>query len=416
MTIRFGVCALILMLPSGPVAEAATFCVTSGNQLNLALQAAEFNSESDTIKVATGTHITDYHAPGAPQWSYEPVLQAEDSDYEYNLTISGGWNAADNCLTQLTKNPAATVLDARYWGPVFSVTMVYADFIGTLNISNLTFYRGESNNILGDAGMRIIVGGGTPGPSITFDNILVSGNRSGANSGRIATISLNASGTFKIRNSEFLNNSFTHSFSGGLSFSATNGATGMFTNNSISGNTATVSRMGLEAFGSVTLSNNAIGDNSSTAGTSFDFFSDNAALLTLTNNHFETVEITGDPPSSFTNTTTGDPVWHLDVARMVPDALPAVSPLRDSGDNNPAGGVPIIDFSGQPRIVNLVIDRGAVEAADAPPAASCRPTRDGCFSRQRLDNGAPRPDWGGIRWDAAYVQCQRRHCAGSDQA
>ena len=58
---------------------------------------------------------------------------------------------------------------------------------------------------------------------------------------------------------------------------------------------------------------------------------------------------------------------------MVPDALPAVSPLRDSGDNNPAGGVPNIDFSGQPRIVNAIIDRGAVEAADAPPAVPVGP-------------------------------------------
>ena len=145
---RFCVCSLILMLSCGSVAQAATFCVTSGNQLNIALQAAGFNSEHDTIKVATGTHITDRYAPGDYQWKFEPALQAEDSDYEYNLTISGGWNAADNCLTQLTRNPAATVLDARYWGPVFAVTMVFGDFIGKLEISNLTFYRGESNNLL----------------------------------------------------------------------------------------------------------------------------------------------------------------------------------------------------------------------------------------------------------------------------
>ena len=54
---------------------------------------------------------------------------------------------------------------------------------------------------------------------------------------------------------------------------------------------------------------------------------------------------------------------------MVPDL---VSPLRDSGDNTPTGQVPNIDFSGQPRIVNLTIDRGAVEA-DAPPASEVGP-------------------------------------------
>ena len=101
--------------------------------------------------------------------------------------------------------------------------------------------------------MRVIVGGGTPGPSITFDNILVSGNRSGANNSDIATFSLSESGTLKIRNSEFLNNSFTHASSGGMDIFALTGAVGMFTNNSISGNTATGSRKGLSAIGLVTL-------------------------------------------------------------------------------------------------------------------------------------------------------------------
>jgi len=372
VNVRLGVCTLLMVLLCGSEAQAATFCVTSGNQLNTALETAEFNSEHDTIKVATGTHITDRYAPGDYQWKYEPALQAEDSDYEYNLTISGGWNAADNCLTQLTKNPAATVLDARYWGPVFSVTMVYADFIGTLNISNLTFYRGESNNILGEAGMRIIVGG-TSNAKITFDNILVSGNRSGANFSSIAQISLSGGGILKIRNSEFLTNSFTHPSSGGLSFLATDGSEGFFTNNSISLNSATDDGKGLSTIGKVTLSNNAIGDNSSTANPSYDFKTSDPSELNLNRNHFQTLEITGGAPASQIDTTTGDPLWHLDVARMVPDALPAASPLRDSGDNAPNGGVPTIDFSGQPRIVNVTIDRGAVEAADAPPAVPVGP-------------------------------------------
>ncbi|HLF29552.1 MAG TPA: IPTL-CTERM sorting domain-containing protein [Xanthomonadales bacterium] len=362
MNIRFGVCALMLMLAYGSVAEAATFCVTSGNQLNQALDAAGFNGQDDTIKVATGTHITDFHAPGAYQWSFEPVVGV---DYEGSLTISGGWNAADNCQTQSTLDPAATVLDARYWGPVFVAAMVFEDFTGTLQISNLTFYRGESNDILSDAAMRVISQRGT----LTFDNILVTGNRSGANSSRIATISLNASGTLKLRNSQFLNNSFTHSSSGGLSFSTTNGAVGIFTNNSISVNTATISRMGLESFGIVTLSNNAIGDNSSTANPSYDFLSNAPTSLTLNKNHFQTVSISNGAPSSEIDTTTGDPDWTLVGSRMVPDA---VSPLRDSGDNSPLGGVPSIDFSGQPRIVNLTIDRGAVEA-DAPPGVAIGP-------------------------------------------
>lgn len=355
MNQRLGVCCLLLMLACGSEVEAATFCAKTGNELNLALVAAEFNGQDDTIKVATGTHITDYHAPGAYQWSFEPVL---GSDYDTALTISGGWNAADNCQTQLTLDPSQTVLDARYWGPVFLAAMVYDTFTGSLTISNLTFYRGESKAVLGDAAIRVVSDSGF----ITFDNILVTGNRSGAASGDIALFSLNNSGSLKIRNSEFLNNSFTHAFSGGLTVSATNGAIGSFTNNSISGNSATISRMGLSASGVVTLSNNAVADNTSTANPSYDFMSSSPAGLTLRNNHFETKSITGGSPSSESGTTTGNPGWTLVGYRMVPNA---VSPLRDSGVNTPLGGVPNIDFSGQSRIVNVTIDRGAVEA-DAP--------------------------------------------------
>ena len=370
MSLRFRICALILMLCCASAAKAATFCVTSGNQLNIALETAGFNSEHDTIKIATGTHITDYHAPGAPQWSFEPATQLKDSDYEYNLTVSGGWNAANNCQTQITLDPAQTVLDARYWGPVFAVTAVFHDFTGNLHFSNLTFYRGESNEILGDAAMRVIVGGGpSPSPSVTFDNILVSGNRSGAAFASIGTFSLGDSGTLKIRNSQFLNNSFTHASSGGLSFGTNDGAIGIFTNNSMSGNASTDDDKGLFATGLVTLSNNAIGDNPSTQDPSYDFLSNAPTQLTLTNNHFQTKNITNGAPASETNTTTGDPAWSLVVARMVPDA---VSPLRDSGNNTPTGDVPNIDFSGQPRIVNVTIDRGAVEA-DAPPASEVGP-------------------------------------------
>lgn len=316
------------------------------------------------IKVATGTHITDYHAPGAYQWSYTPGLEPNFAD---SVTISGGWNPADNCQTQVTLDPAQTVLDARYWGPVFSVTTnsINYDFTGSVTISNLTFYRGESNEFLPDAAILMISGGGL----FTFDNILVTGNRSGAASAAIATFGLSGSGILKVRNSEFLNNSFTHTPSGGVFFVAESPAIGIFTNNSIRGNTATTEHMGLEVRGLVTLSNNAIGDNSSTYNPSYDFFSRVPTELTLVNNHFETSGIFNGTPDSQVNTTTGDPAWTLVGTRMVPDA---VSPLRDSGDNDPLGEVPVIDFSGNPRIANVTIDRGAVEA-EAPPASPVGP-------------------------------------------
>jgi hypothetical protein len=362
--IRFGVCTLIVMLSCVSAAQAAVFCATSGNELNIALEAAEFNGEDDTIKVATGVHITDYHAPGAYQWQYSPVFPF---NYGQSADISGGWNGADNCQTQTTLDPSQTVLDARYWGPVWGSALSVETFTSSLKISNLTFTRGESSSAggTGNSGMLILAAGG----SVTIDNILVTGNRSGAANSKIAFFQMYEPGNIKVRNSQFLNNSLTHANSGGVGFWVNGGSVGQFTNNSISGNTATIANKGLDSIGIATLTNNASAGNTSTADPSYEFLSGAPTELTLKNNHFETVSIFNGVPFSEVNTTTGAPDWSLVGFRMVPDD---VSPLRDSGDNAPLGEVPSIDFSGQPRIVNLIIDRGAVEA-DAPAGVTIGP-------------------------------------------
>ena len=116
-------------------------------------------------------------------------------------------------------------------------------------------------------------------------------------------------GTLKVRNSQFLNNSFTHPNSGGVFFAASNGGVGQFTNNSISGNTATIQNKGLDASGVSTLTNNAVAGNTSTANPSFDFWSGAPTQLTLNDNHFQTVNIFNGAPDSETGTTTGAPAW-----------------------------------------------------------------------------------------------------------
>lgn len=364
MNLRSGICSFMLLLGCCSAAQAATFCVTSGNELNIALNDAEFNSEDDIVKIATGTHTTDYHAPGAYQWQYAPPYAFA---YSESIDISGGWNGADNCQTQWTQDPSQTVLDARYWGPVWGSAFTLETFTGSVKISNLTLSRGESNSSggAGNAGMLILSAGG----NFTIDNILVTGNRSGAANSKIAFFQLYEPGNIKVRNSQFLNNSLTHANSGGVGFWINGGSNGQFTNNSISGNTATIANKGLDAIGVATLTNNALAGNTSTADPSYEFLSGAPTELVLKNNHFETVSIFNGVPFSEVNTTTGDPAWTLVGSRMVPDA---VSPLRDSGDNAPLGGLPNIDFSGQPRIVNLTIDRGAVEA-DAPPLVAVGP-------------------------------------------
>jgi hypothetical protein len=362
MNLRTGICTFLVLLCCCPVAQAATFCATSGNELNIALNDAEFNGEDDIVKIATGTHTTDYHAPGAYQWQYSPPFAFA---YGESIDISGGWNGADNCQTQITKDPAQTVLDARYWGPVWGTAFNLEPFTGTLKISNLTLARGQSEAGFNAAGMLMLSQGG----NITVDNMLVTGNRSGAADANVAFFQMYAPGTMKVRNSQFLNNDLTHANSGGVYFWMNGGAVGQFTNNSISLNSVTAANMGLDSLGVATLTNNAVGGNTSTANPNYEFISGAPTELTLVNNHFETTGFFNGSPFSDVNTTNGDPAWSLAGFRMVPDA---VSPLRDSGENAPLGQIPNIDFSGNPRIANLVIDRGAVEA-EAPPVLPLGP-------------------------------------------
>lgn len=348
--------ASFFLLAGGSVAQAVNFCAKTGNDLNAALNAAGLNQEDDVIKVARGTHITDVEAIGDYQWQFVPNVVA----YEDSVSISGGWNPADNCNTQTSLDPTQTVLDARYFGPGFTVQMVFGAFTGAVSISNLTFTRGQSTSFTASTGIDVVVQGGTSG-SIVVDNILVINGRTtaGSASSRIARFDLNQSGSIKVRNSQFLNNSLTHGTSGGVRMSASNGAIGFLTNNSISGNSATINSKGLEAIGVVTLINNASADNLSTASSSWDFYSNAPTSLTMRNNHFETRGTFNGTPFSETGGTTGDAGWALVGFRMVPNA---VSALRDTGINNPTGGVPNIDFSGATRIINGTIDRGAVEA------------------------------------------------------
>ncbi|MCC6561468.1 MAG: hypothetical protein IT478_08930 [Xanthomonadales bacterium] len=135
-------------------------------------------------------------------------------------------------------------------------------------------------------------------------------------------------------------------------------------NNSIFNNSVTSEEVGLIVRNVATVSNNAVANNSSTAINAIQFSSYQAPLQTLRNNHFGSRVYRDGQPFSEIATTTGDAQWTQSGIRMVPNAE---SVLRDSGDNTPTGGIPSIDFSGNARIINGVIDRGAVEAAAVPP-------------------------------------------------
>lgn len=360
---RLALAAGILLAPG---LHAATFCVSTGDQFNTAMNTAALNLEDDVIKLTIGTFTSNTHAPGSYRWVFSPPT-GDASDY--GLAISGGWSAGNNCATQVSNDPTQTVLDAQNAGPVFFADLRWG-FKGTFTLKNLTLTRGrafpdclvagviqpcEVSGIRVEAWTQI-------GASVIIDNILVNNgsNTSGANAD-ISKFFIQNAGILRVRNSIFGGNTLlaAGTNTNGVSATAVLNAVMFLNNNSVYNNAVTGQRTGLHTRGVGTLSNNAIGGNTSTASPSYAFYTNEPTGLTLHHNHFQNTFWNNGSPSSNNATTTGDPGWTANGVRMVPNA---VSPLRDSGLNNPPGSIPSIDFSGGARIINTTVDRGAVEA------------------------------------------------------
>ncbi|MBI2398690.1 MAG: hypothetical protein HYV17_12915 [Xanthomonadales bacterium] len=359
----------MLLVAAWPLdSRGATFCVATGNQLAAALSSATSNAESDEIKIEYGTLTSDVQAPKNYQWIFDGRGE------EYATTISGGWTKSNGCASIATNDPAATVLDGQYWGPVFLADLRY-DFSGTFTIKNLTFARGKLFNtacISGNVGITCASGLGIeawalPGAAVTVDNVLVrSGvSESGVIRGIVALV-MTGGGTLKLRNSIVMGNDLSAGAgTEGVRVNVSNNTIAYLNNNSIFGNTVRSDSVGLEVTGVATLANNAVADNATTGpDTAYQFIANNVSTMTLRNNHFGTRRYAGGGfPFLEVSTTTGDAEWTQTGYKMVPDTE---SVLRDSGQNAPSGGLPTIDFSGYARIQNAVIDRGAVEAEPPP--------------------------------------------------
>jgi len=339
--------------------QAAVFCVSSGNALGDAMITSRTNGEHDEIRVITGTHTSNLHAPQSPQFFHQI---AGNTDLDKNLTISGGWSAGDTCATQVSLNPSATVLDALYFGPVFSIQLgngAGTPYVGTFTLRNLTLNRGKGFSAGQVTGIEVFGFLAPPG-SVVLDNLHVVNGTSAVSIGNAVSINLGGSGSVRFRNSIVSLNSLTGSSSEPVLIRQLDNVTAYVSNNSIFANSGTNTASGLRIIGSAaTVSNNAVADNTSTANPSYQFYSDQPTALTLVKNHFGTKGFANGAPFSETDTTTGNAFWAGLGVEMIP--LEG-SPLRDSGNNTPTGGALTIDFRGNPRVINTIIDRGASEA------------------------------------------------------
>jgi hypothetical protein len=352
-----GLMALALSITAPVPAWAATFCISTGTQLANALNTAASNGEDDVIRIEARTLTGSSNPANNPRWQY--LVQPSDSFTR--LTISGGWSTGNNCASQITLSPSDTVLDANMSGRAMNFLVTPGtEFGGQVEVRNLTITRASSSVASIGAAFNWVATG-VVGSSLLVENVLVVASLGNGSGTGIVAINHGGSGSAKARNLIVFGN--TTASGTPVAISASGTAFAILTNASIFDNTSAALGAGLVANGIVTLSNNAVADNTSSAVTSFQAYSAQAGGLSLRNNHFGTRSFVGGASSEI-GTTTGDAGWTRVAEVIVPNAN---SPLRDSGANNPIGGLASTDFNGDARIANGTVDRGAIEAAPVTP-------------------------------------------------
>jgi len=154
-----GLCILFL----SDMTEAETFCVSTAEDLQIALNEAATNEEDDFIQIVQGIYYGSFiYAPTEP----EP-------DGRYGLTIEGGYTTG--CAFREV-DPDNTVLDAGGSGVVLALSTpdVAADFV----VDGVTL---QSGNVTATTGGGLFVA--TNGGSVTLNGNLVIDNSSGDNNG-----------------------------------------------------------------------------------------------------------------------------------------------------------------------------------------------------------------------------------------
>ncbi|MGE3298607.1 MAG: hypothetical protein AB7I68_14825 [Porticoccaceae bacterium] len=348
-----------LLLAGWTNAQATTFCVSTGTQLANALASAATNGQNDEVRITNGILTGSTEPFSNARWRFLPAA----SDEATTLGLSGGWSTGNNCASQ-SIGTLLTQLDAEFQGPNLLFAPLTPSYSGQVSIRNLTLSRGRTFNSFGASGIQWNVTG-TIATQLLVENVIVTAGQSSVQGARSVSISQQGGGFIRFRNNVVSNNTATGaSSSAAVSINATSNAIAFVSNNSIFANQGTSQvGFGLGLEGVITASNNAVADNTSSfVGSTIQVFSAAGGGITLRNNHFEMVQITNGAFFE-QGTSTGDPQWTgVGMVRLPND----VSPLRDSGVNNPSGGIASTDIEGNPRIINSLVDRGASEAEAVP--------------------------------------------------
>jgi hypothetical protein len=365
-------------------ASATLFCVNTGDELSDALGLAEVNGVDDEIRIASGTLNLplswDYDG-SKPVWPYEPI----SSDLDKGLTISGGWSPETTCQFQ-TGLPEDTVLSPGSYGSAlfFRAKTNFSPgadqtLRGQIAVRNLSIYAAVAakNSSPGNQAAEaaaIQYKGLTEQAAFTVERVIVREAQILDASNSLIQIDVHGTGTFRLIGNALFDNRLDGDNGGtALRLNCQGGALCYVNNNSIYDNSAGTSPTypGMQLGGLVAAANNVVADN-----TFFPGFGvaqagplGSSDALDLRNNHFQSDAFVA--PGYEVNTRNGDAQWTRSGFYRIP--TPG-SVLRNSGRNNPFGGVGSLDIAGNNRIREGTVDRGAFERINLPPVLTAPAT------------------------------------------
>ncbi|MFO0753327.1 MAG: choice-of-anchor Q domain-containing protein [Thermodesulfovibrionales bacterium] len=360
-------------------------CVTNSAELQNALTTAQTNGKDDVIRLVQGAY--GISGNGNKEFSYR-------SSEPYGIIIKGGYTAG--CISREV-NPSNTTLDGENISQSYEVGVLYLDEYSSSKFAKVivegvtiqngkSFYRSgiEISSLYGNVIIRNNViknnDGGGLDANAYYGGLTLSNNTIDSNSGE-GVKAYSSRNEIKLINNVVINNAdqavsvwagdnatallanniITENQGGGGINVYSWHATVDIVNNTITGNIASSIGGGIYIYldedTRSNLYNNIIRGN--TAGEGGDIYIDNPYNLTINafNNNFDPANVSGgftaqgnninaDP--LFVNATNGD--YHLS-----PN-----SSCIDSGSNS-ASSLPLTDYEGDSRILNIAVDIGADE-------------------------------------------------------
>lgn len=336
-------------------ARAAVFCVSSGPQLQTAINQAEANGEIDEIRLKPGLYFATPQAAGEASFDYlstEPLIV-------FGVTVDGN----NNCTTFAARSDQA-VLSGVDQFPVMRIR-ANSGASGAWSIAHLTITDGlaTAGNV---GGLDLRARPGSAAIMSAINLIIRDCNSNGDGNPLASALRVYAEDSdsaLRVLGSVIRNNRSSQFAPVLLTGEAGTGIS--FSNNTIAFNagdaevgpvSATDYAVETGGGGSVFLSNNVFHAN--TRGSDLapaDFSADTDFVsLQMDHNHINALSAAGVVDNFRTQ---GDP-------RFVSDSdlrLRVNSPLRNSGNNTPQGGLWSVDVEGSLRVQGGVVDRGAYE-------------------------------------------------------